>query len=103
MTEVMIPLEMPDIQITIPEEYQETSTDRNEKVYIKNDASIIVNSDTFTENYKTLDEYISFAEKHLSSIPMILSYLTVRKETTAKLSSIFTACTLKKVLFQSIV
>ncbi len=63
ITEVMIPLEMPDIQISIPEDYQETSTDRNEKVYIKNDASIIVNSDSFTENYKTLDEYISFAEK----------------------------------------
>ena len=63
ITEVMIPLEMPDIQISIPEDYQETSTDRNEKVYIKNDASIIVNSDSFTENYKTLDDYISFAEK----------------------------------------
>lgn len=57
-----MPLEMPDIDISIPEGYEETSTDSNEKVYIKNDASIIVNSDVFTENYKTLDEYISYAE-----------------------------------------
>lgn len=59
--EVMIPLEMPDINISVPEDYEETSTDSNDTVYIKNDASIIVNSDVFTEAYGTTEEYVEFA------------------------------------------
>jgi hypothetical protein len=59
---VMIPLEMPDIDISIPEDYEETSTENNSTVYVRNDASIIVNSDEFTEEYQTLDEYVSYAE-----------------------------------------
>lgn len=59
--EIMIPLEMPDIDISIPEDYEETSTESNSTVYIKNDASIIVNSDVFTDDYKTLDEYVEHA------------------------------------------
>ncbi len=46
--EVIIPLEMPDIDISIPAGYQETSTENNSVVYIKDDASIILNSDKFT-------------------------------------------------------
>lgn len=59
--EIMIPLKMPDIDIFIPGDYEETSTESNSTVYIKDDASIIVNSDAFTEDYKTLDEYVEYA------------------------------------------
>lgn len=59
--EIMIPLEMPDIDISIPDGYEKTSTENNSTVYIKDDASIIVNSDVFTENYKTLGEYVDYA------------------------------------------
>ena len=59
--EIMIPLEMPDIDISIPEDYEKTSTENNSTVYIKEDASIIVNSDVFTENYRTLSEYVDYA------------------------------------------
>lgn len=59
--EVMIPLEMPDINISIPDSYEETSTESNDTVYIKNDASVIVNSDVFTERYNTVEEYMDYA------------------------------------------
>lgn len=59
--EIMIPLEMPDINISIPEDYEETSTDSNDTVYVKDDASIIVNSDIFTDSYGTVSEYAAFA------------------------------------------
>ena len=60
--EVMIPLEMPDIDIEIPEDYEMTSTQSNNTVYVKKDASVIVNSDVFTEAHKTIDAYVNFAE-----------------------------------------
>lgn len=60
--EVMIPLEMPDIEIEIPDSYEMTSTQNNNTVYVKEDASVIVNSDDFTEDYDTLDEFVNFAE-----------------------------------------
>lgn len=59
--EVMVPLQMPDIDISIPDDYEKTSTDSNNVVYIKNDASIIVNSDNFRENCDTVREYVDFA------------------------------------------
>ncbi len=61
MLEVMKPLEMPDVDITIPEGYEKSSTQSNDTVFIKNDASVIVNEDVYTENYSTLDEYVAFA------------------------------------------
>lgn len=59
--EVMVPLEMPDINISIPEDFEETSTESNETVYVRDDASIIVNSDVFTEAYDTPEEYVEYA------------------------------------------
>ena len=37
--EVMIPLEMPDIEIEIPDSYEITSTQNNNTVYVKEDAA----------------------------------------------------------------
>lgn len=61
MPEIMKKLEMPDVDISVPADYESSSTDSNETVFVKNDASIIINSDEFTEQYKTLDEYVDFA------------------------------------------
>ncbi len=61
MLEVMKPLEMPDVDITIPETYEKSSTASNDTVFIRDDASVIVNEDVFNENYSTLDEYVNFA------------------------------------------
>lgn len=59
--EISTLLKMPDINISIPNDFEETSTDSNEKVFIRNDASIIINSDAFTEKYPTLEEYVNYA------------------------------------------
>lgn len=75
MLEVMKPLEMPDVNITIPDSYEKSSTDSNKTVFLKDDASIIVNEDVFTEEYKTLDEYVDYAvevyKKYSSSLDLL--------------------------------
>lgn len=83
--EIIIPLEMPDIDISIPEDYEETSTENNSTVYIKNDASIIVNSDVFTDNYKTLDEYVEYAASTYSSFSDGLEILSREERNNGRL------------------
>lgn len=85
MIEVIIPLEMPDIDISIPKDYAETSTENNSTVYIKNDASIIVNSDVFTDNYKTLDEYVEYADETYRSVADELQILSREERNDGKL------------------
>lgn len=85
IVEVKIPLEMPDIDISIPEDYEETSTENNSTVYIKNDASIIVNSDVFTDKYKTLDEYVKYAAETYDSFSDELEILGREERNNGKL------------------
>lgn len=59
--EVMFPLDMPDIDITIPDSYQVTSTESNSTVYVKDDASIIVNEDSLADSNTTLEQYVEYA------------------------------------------
>lgn len=61
ISEIMIPLQMPDINVSVPETYEKTSTESNSTVYIKDNASIIVNEDSYTDQYKNIDEYVNFA------------------------------------------
>ena len=63
LPEVMKKLKAPDITIEIPGSYETTSTDSNKTVYVKDDASIIVNSDKLPENCDGLDSYVDYALK----------------------------------------
>lgn len=81
--EIMIPLEMPDMNISIPEDYAETSTDSNNTVYIKDDASIIVNSDVFTDSYGTVGEYVEFALETYKTYSDSVEILAQEKKTVA--------------------
>lgn len=60
--EVKKQLQMPDVEIDIPDSYEKSSTENNEIVYLKDDISVIVNEDVFTEGYKTKEEYIAHAK-----------------------------------------
>lgn len=84
MLEVMIPLEMPDIEITIPESYEMTSTQSNNTVYIKEDASVIINSDVFTDEYKTLDEYVEFAKETYRTYANEVEFLSEERSSDSK-------------------
>lgn len=61
LPEVVMPLQMPDVNIAIPEKYEKKSTDSNDTVFVYNDASIIVNSDKFKDDCNTLDAYVERA------------------------------------------
>lgn len=61
VTEVMIPLRMPDINFTVPEGFVSDSSEYNSQFYVRDDASIIINSDKFTEQYSTADEFADYA------------------------------------------
>lgn len=83
--EVMIPLEKPDVNIDIPKDYSETSTESNSTVYIKEDASIIINGDEFTDEYKNIDEYKEYAKKIFSEVS---DEMEIKSEETISAGSI---------------
>lgn len=75
MHEIMIPLKMPDVDISIPSSYEESSTDSNQTVYVKDDASVIINSDKFSDKYKNFDEYVAYALEAYSSYSDDIKFL----------------------------
>lgn len=67
-SEIMLSLFEPDIGFSIPESFSQTSTDKNDRAYVCDNASIIVNQDYLSQKVTGLNAYVTYSKELYQSV-----------------------------------
>ncbi|MDE5945862.1 MAG: hypothetical protein K2G63_00945 [Oscillospiraceae bacterium] len=90
VSEIMIPLSQPDLEFSIPQSFSETSTENNNKAYIFNNASIIINEDKLNEAVPNLTEYVKYSKELYRSATDKYTQISEEETTVNGLDAVIT-------------
>lgn len=90
VSEIMIPLSQPDLDFSIPQSFSETSTENNNKAYICDTASIIINDDKLNELVPNLTEYVKYSKELYRSATDKYTQISEEETTVNGLDAVIT-------------